>query len=71
MLNPRELATVLAALRYWQQQQKECEATIVAAFPQFSEERPLSADEIDQLCERLNRSSESPSVASISMDART
>ena len=48
MLTSRELATVLAALRYWQQQLPR------EGFPHFSDETPLSVDEIDALCDRLN-----------------
>ena len=53
MLTPRELATVLAALRLWQQE-------IIAggvdptAFPHFDIHPLLTANEIDLLCERLN-----------------
>jgi hypothetical protein len=53
MLSPRELATVLAALQYWQ---SELAATdeIIDGGEHFSDHHPLTADEIDDLCERLN-----------------
>ena len=54
-LTDRELATVLAALRYWQQDlaQNEDEGPIC---PDHFDEviTPLSVEEIDALCERLN-----------------
>ena len=56
MLNPRELATVLAALRHWQQQLARQGLALADAFPQFADERPLSMEEIDSLCDLLNDS---------------
>ena len=50
-LTERELATVLAALRYWQQDLAENEGPISE---HFAEVTPLSVEEIDDLCERLN-----------------
>jgi hypothetical protein len=53
-LTDRELATVLAALRYWQQ---ELAANNDAApiSDHFQDgPTPLTVDEIDDLCERLN-----------------
>ena len=51
-LSDRELATVLAALRYWQDVMYPYGA---AAYPEhFEETEPLTAREIDDLCERLN-----------------
>jgi hypothetical protein len=52
-LTKRELATVLAALRYWQA------ALDSNGGPRISEHffddvTPLSDDEIDDLCDRLN-----------------
>lgn len=52
MLNSRELAIVLAALRYWQQDFDENEDPPIS--DHFAEEDPLTVDEIDALCERLN-----------------
>jgi hypothetical protein len=46
-LNERELATVLAALRIFQ---RDPDPTM----EHFDEVEPLSADEIDELCEELN-----------------
>jgi hypothetical protein len=53
MLSPRELATVLAALRYWQSDFASTDK-IIAGGEHFSDQDPLTADEIDDLCERLN-----------------
>lgn len=47
----RELATVLAALRYWQSV-KVIPAELQGHFADWC--RPLDAEEIDDLCERLN-----------------
>ena len=54
-MDSRQLATVLAALRYWQREGllnsgAECE---IAA--DCGEIEPLSSMEIDHLCELLNR----------------
>ncbi len=55
MLTLRELATLLAALRHWQQTQaKLSTAELVATWPQLADHEPLSADEIHALCQRLN-----------------
>ncbi len=54
MLTPRELATVLAALRHWQQQLQGEGLAFADGFPHFTEETPLSVGEIDALCDRLN-----------------
>jgi hypothetical protein len=50
--NERELATVLAALRCFQ----DCasDAIDVTAYPHFDGVDPLTTKEIDELCERLN-----------------
>jgi hypothetical protein len=50
-MNDRELATVLAALRYWQQDLAENDSPISE---HFAEHTPLTVEEIDDLCERLN-----------------
>jgi hypothetical protein len=50
-LTDRELATVLAALRYWQQDLAENDGPISE---HFADVTPLSVEEIDDLCERLN-----------------
>ena len=54
MFNQRERATVLAALRLWEQQLRDHGVTLTNGYPQFSEERPLSEKQIDRLCEQLN-----------------
>lgn len=54
-LTHRELATVLAALRYWQQDLAENEDDGPISPDHFDEEiTPLTVAEIDALCERLN-----------------
>jgi hypothetical protein len=50
-LTPRELATVLAALRALQS--LPIEARLLSP-EHFAEHEPLSESEIDALCERLN-----------------
>lgn len=55
MLTEQELATVLAALRHWQQTLRR-EHGRVATWPHFDEHEPLGLQEIDELCERLNGS---------------
>ncbi len=50
-LTSRELATVLAALRYWQ---ADIQDPSFQFGDHFADERPLSAVEIDDLCEKLN-----------------
>jgi hypothetical protein len=58
MLTKRELATVLASLRHWQQSQSPQPVTdLVHAWPHFAEHDPLSPVAIDALCHRLNESS--------------
>jgi len=54
MLAPRELATVLAALRHWQQASLVPGNSLAESFPQFDGLTPLTASEIDALCECLN-----------------
>lgn len=55
MLTARELATILAALRHWQQSHSDTDVvTLVFAWTQFCDQRPLSSAEIDTLCQRLN-----------------
>jgi hypothetical protein len=54
-LSARELATVLAALRYWQDERMPHHGE--AAYPElFEDAEPLDACEIDDLCVRLNDS---------------
>ena len=50
-LTERELATVLAALRYWQQDLAENDGPISE---HFVDQTPLTVEEIDDLCELLN-----------------
>jgi hypothetical protein len=51
-LTDRELATVLAALRYWQQDLAENDDGPIS--DHFIDHTPLTVEEIDDLCERLN-----------------
>jgi len=55
-LSVRDLATILAALRYWQQDLADNEAAGEGPIsPHFDDDvTPLSVEEIDELCERLN-----------------
>lgn len=53
MLTSRELATVLAALRYWQRDLESADE-IIDVGEHFADHLPLNAAEIDELCERLN-----------------
>lgn len=56
-MTDRELATVLAALRYWQYESTEYQRTYGAHFTDENDEprwAPMTDAEIDALCERLN-----------------
>jgi hypothetical protein len=55
-LSDRELATLLAALRYWQQNlaREEPQSNEGPISPHFAEHSPLTVEEIDALCEQLN-----------------
>ena len=53
MLTSRELATVLATLRYWQRDLESADE-IFDGGEHFADHVPLSAAEMDELCERLN-----------------
>lgn len=53
-LSARELATVLAALRWFQKSLAQGNDAALRALPHFTECEPLSAQEIDALCEQLN-----------------
>ena len=55
ILSPSELATILAALRYFQDETQCLEPSeIRELYPQFADAAPLPTQEIDALCERLN-----------------
>ncbi len=59
----RELATVLAALRYWQQDldaQEPNDEESGPISPHFDEHEPLSSKEVDELCQRLNTGATDP-----------
>ncbi len=49
-LTDAELATVLAALRHWQDASERKQAS----FPHFAEVKRLTRYQVDNLCERLN-----------------
>lgn len=56
-LSGRDLATILAALRYWQQDLADNDAAGDGPIsPEHFDDdvTPLSVEEIDELCERLN-----------------
>ncbi len=54
-MNEKELATVLAALRHWQETTLENERICYPHFLPCSQEiKPMTDDEIDLLCEDLN-----------------
>ena len=57
-LSDRELATVLAALRYWQQDLAEDDDGPISSEHFDLTITPLSVEEIDELCQRLNFPSE-------------
>lgn len=60
ILTDRELATVLAALRFWQQSQTDAPVEdLLVDWPQFAAHRPLLPIEIDALWEHLNANSAS------------
>jgi hypothetical protein len=54
LLSSRELATVLAALRAWQSVIVD-NWGMIPNQEHFRDHAPLTCDEIDTLCERLNR----------------
>lgn len=55
LVNASEFATILAALRYFQDEFQAAQpAELVELFPQFESAPPLSWAEIGALCERLN-----------------
>jgi len=53
-LTPRELATILAALRYWQYDLAKNGSDEIISVHFDAMVTPLTVDEIDDLCERLN-----------------
>lgn len=52
-LNKRETATVLAALRYFQRQPRNVVRGSLIQL-HFDDVKPLSDEQIDSLCERIN-----------------
>jgi len=55
VLSARELATILAALRFWQRAVPEKDAAAYSPL-HFESCRPLSSAQIDELCVKLNHS---------------
>lgn len=55
-LSDRQLATLLAALRAWQAAGCQANTDIMAIATDSGELAPLSAAEIDELCQVLNTS---------------
>lgn len=53
MLNTREIATILAALRYWQEEMCPYGMAAMQFYLPPEEQTSLTADEIDQLSGRL------------------
>ena len=54
MLTMREMATVLAALRRWQDELRRQAADLTDNDGHFDDVSPLTSDEIDGLCDWLN-----------------
>jgi hypothetical protein len=50
----QELATVLAALRYWANALDEQGEEFAFSYPHFIDHQPLTPRQIESLCERLN-----------------
>jgi hypothetical protein len=54
-LNKRELATILAALRYWARMTRSgTPSEEYAVATDFGTLKTLTSDQIDRLCERIN-----------------
>ena len=51
----RELATIIAALRFWQREGAASDGLVHDIASDGETLKPLGADEIDALCERLNQ----------------
>jgi len=67
-LSERELATMLAALRYWQQDLAANDDPPISEH--FEEVTPLTPDEIDDLAEKLNRTEPGTPLGSYARNAR-
>jgi hypothetical protein len=65
MLNNRELATVLAALRYWQREGLMSSGGEHDVATDGDTLEPLTTEEIDALCERINGAPDTPSLRSL------
>jgi hypothetical protein len=53
-LTDREVATILAALRYWQQDLAANDEVRICQEHFDDKNTPLTVEEIDELCERIN-----------------
>lgn len=56
VLEARRVATILAALRYWQQDRRHMDLSLMDEGDHFHDHTPLSEEEIDALCEEINLS---------------
>jgi hypothetical protein len=59
-LTNKETATVLAALRYWQDETRDY-PELMDDFDHFEDIEPLTDQEINDLCERINLDHPQPS----------
>jgi hypothetical protein len=55
-LTDREIANILVALRYWQEESGEYPELLDRFDDHFNPDTPLTDDEIDALCLRINTS---------------
>lgn len=51
-------ATILAALRYWQNDLDHIDPDELKGYGHFTNDNPLNAEQIDDLCERINFSNQ-------------
>ena len=68
-LNNQQIATVLAALRYWQRFTKIEHRSASPHFEDFQDVVPLFDAEIDELCEEINSSTQHPIIPFVLEDA--
>jgi len=55
LLTDRELTMILAALRHWQREKETKLGWCPGWYGGGLETKPMSIDEIDELCERINQ----------------
>lgn len=58
----RERATVLAALRFWEEEMIPHGRDVMRPYMENPDVEPLTGDEIEQLCDRLRRGGIGPSA---------